>query len=528
MTEVHATLLNALMADLVDGREPVKPLSAWGKELDNDTDYWEGLKGATTETLTPVAGPLAESWKKKELAVRDGRRGWEAALVGCLWEKATIESFPQYLDYILHLTFEDRPAPTRPTWSTGPSSNSSASGLIPSKSEKRYPSLHHIHKLNIISFLIDLVAQTEAVREYMEESSAALTEVRKDQVEVKREWRRIQAERDALEPKEKPKEEDVDGDISMDTSAIKEERAGSPDLSIVNGVHANGTATNTERDELEDTPALEDLSDVEGDGETSEHGLNHTAASRRRAMKEKAQEREAEEALRNEKAAKEREEARVKKAEGKQIAAEKKKLADEEEVIVAKLRHLDYDFRRWMYTLRSRPLGSDRFGNKIWWMDGLGSAPLVGEGGKITWGTGRLYIQGVDAGEEELVRNAAGAVIEEEISKEAVEEKRKKEEGEGRLKSGEWGCYDSPEQLHDFMLWLRDKGVREMYLLRALKMWLPEIEGGMKRRRVSAGLDAHPEGDEPARRMRLSRKAAGDEEKDGYMNWKNRRASGKE
>ncbi|WWD21446.1 hypothetical protein CI109_105931 [Kwoniella shandongensis] len=527
MTEIHATLLNSLIADLADGREPVKPLSAWGRQPDNDTDYWEGKKGATTETLSPVAAPLAESWKAKELGARDGRKGWEGALVGCLWERATLETLPHYLDNVLHLTFEDKPAPTRPTWSTGPSSNSTVSGLIPSKPDKRYSSLHHTHKLDIISFLIELVAQTEAVREYMEESSAALTEVRKDQVEVKRDWRRIQAEREALEPKEKPKEEDADGDVSMDTSAIKEERAGSPNPSI-NGAHVNGTAPNTERDELEDTPALEDLSDVEEDGESSEHGLNHTAASRRRAMKEKAQEREAEEALRNEKAAKEREEARLRKAEGKHIAAEKKRLSDEEEVIVVKLRNLDYDFRRWMYTLRSRPLGVDRFGNKIWWMDGLGSAPLVGEGGKITWGTGRLYIQGVDEEEEELLRSAASAVIEEEVEKEVVEERREKEEGEGRLKAGEWGCYDSPEQLHDFILWLRDKGVREMYLLRSLKSWLPEIEGGMKRRRLAAGLDAHPEGDEPARRMRLSRKAAGDEEKDGYLNWKNRRALGKE
>jgi hypothetical protein len=150
-----------------------------------------GKKGATTETLAPVATGLAESWKVKEISPRDGRRGWEAALVGCLWERATLDTLPNYLDNILHLTFEDKPAPTRPTWSTGPSTASSVAGLIPTKPEKRYLSLHHLHKLEIISFLTELVAQTAAIRDFMDESTAALTEVRKDQVEAKREYRRM-------------------------------------------------------------------------------------------------------------------------------------------------------------------------------------------------------------------------------------------------------------------------------------------------------------------------------------------------
>lgn len=195
LAEIHSCLLNALVADLAAGHEPVRALRNAGKvadsEADNDTDYWEGKKGATTETLAPVATGLAESWKVKEISPRDGRRGWEAALVGCLWERATLDTLPNYLDNILHLTFEDKPAPTRPTWSTGPSTASSVAGLIPTKPEKRYPSLHHLHKLEIISFLTELVAQTAAIRDFMDESTAALTEVRKDQVEAKRDYRRM-------------------------------------------------------------------------------------------------------------------------------------------------------------------------------------------------------------------------------------------------------------------------------------------------------------------------------------------------
>ncbi len=190
MVEIHSTLLNALTHHLVAGHEVIKPLAHIGANGENDTDYWEGKKGATTETLRPIAGEMAEQWRLRELSVKDSRKGWEAALVGCLWDRATLETLPNYLDHILHLTFEDKPAPTRPTWSTGPS-QASGHGLVASKPEKRFSTAHHLHKLDVIVFLTELVSQTAAVRDFMEESTAALTEVRKDQVEAKREWKRM-------------------------------------------------------------------------------------------------------------------------------------------------------------------------------------------------------------------------------------------------------------------------------------------------------------------------------------------------
>ncbi|WRT64827.1 uncharacterized protein IL334_001763 [Kwoniella shivajii] len=522
ITEIHSVLLNALIADLAAGHEPVKSLSAFGKEPDNDTDYWEGKKGATTETLAPIAGPLSENWKTKEIG--KDRKGWENVLIGCLWERATLETLPNYLDNILHLTFEDKPAPTRPTWSTGPSNSNSVSsinGLIPSKPEKRYTSLHHSTKLDLIQFLIELVGQTEIIREFMEESTLNLTEVRKDQVEVKRELRRVQAEREALEPKDKPKEEGEDGDASTD---VKDENA-SPDVSM-NG-HANGHIGNgsVDQDELDDSVSLQDQDDL-SDNE-SDHNISATGAARRRAMKEKALEREAEENLRNAKLAKEREEVRIKKLEGKIIANEKKKLLDEEELINIKLKNLEYDFRRWIYTLRSRPIGYDRFGNKLWWLDGLGSSNLYIDG-KVNVGTGRLYIQGVEEEELEIIRNSTLTPSEGEITDEFIEERRNKEEGlatGGKLNPGEWAVYDSPEQLRDLLSWLNPKGIRENQLIKSLKTWQSEIESGMRRRRTLAGLDIPPESDEPTRKLRPTRKVnQGDDDKDGYMNWKNRRA----
>jgi hypothetical protein len=193
LIEVHAALLNSLLRDVVAGGEPVKALVHTGMEkVENDIDNWEGTKGASTDTIRAAAQDLADKWRDRELPARDNRKGWEAALVGCLWDRATLDVLPHYLDNILHLTFEDKPAPTRPTWSTGPSSGAAGVyGLVPAKPEKRYPSLHFVHKLSIIAFLVDLVSQTVEIRDYIEETTQLLTEVRKDQIEVRREQRRV-------------------------------------------------------------------------------------------------------------------------------------------------------------------------------------------------------------------------------------------------------------------------------------------------------------------------------------------------
>lgn len=45
--------------------------------------------------------------------------------------------------------------------------------------------------MDIIRFLIELAGQTAVVRDYLEESTTKLTEVRKEQMDVKRDWKRM-------------------------------------------------------------------------------------------------------------------------------------------------------------------------------------------------------------------------------------------------------------------------------------------------------------------------------------------------
>jgi len=193
-------------------------------------------------------------------------------------------------------------------------------------------------------------------------------------------------------------------------------------------------AVSEHEDELEETPIPSDTE------EAPTSPLSEPAVkSRRQANAQQAAARAEEEA----RLKAEREVVKAKKSESKAIINEKKRLIDEEEKMTLRLRELELEFRTHIYTLRSRPLGYDRFGNKVWWFDGIGSGtplitPTSAEG--VGYGTGRIYVQGVDAEEIDWL------IISGEVEKGYIEGRRGKEEG-GKLGEGEWGVYDTPEQV---------------------------------------------------------------------------------
>jgi len=151
------------------------------------------------------------------------------------------------------------------------------------------------------------------------------------------------------------------------------------------------------------------------------------------------------------KAARMKKEALAKQAQLEALEANKKKKADdkarrmekeEEQRLLGKITELAREFRRQYNSMRTYPIGQDRFLHTIWWLDGCGTADLVGPDGSTVYGTGRLYVQA--PGEVDVQR-----VIEEEgLDVAEMEEKRKAEEPEGeRLEPGEWAAIDTPERV---------------------------------------------------------------------------------
>lgn len=138
--------------------------------------------------------------------------------------------------------------------------------------------------------------------------------------------------------------------------------------------------------------------------------------------------------------AKERALAREKAAELKAAQATHKRKDDDLAKLDRKLETIERDFRQIMGLGRTRPLGRDRFYNRIWWFDGLGSASLIGHSGNVVYGSGRVFIQGPSEVDLEVMMGRLD--VNDVVSRRAIEE------GEsGTLRSGEWACYSEPEQV---------------------------------------------------------------------------------
>lgn len=135
---------------------------------------------------------------------------------------------------------------------------------------------------------------------------------------------------------------------------------------------------------------------------------------------------------------KEREAARAKQASLKQAQAERRRLDEEMAKLERRLEGIERDFRKLLGAIRVKPLGRDRFYNRIWWFDGMGAASLVGNNGQVQYGAGRLFIQGPSEFDLDLLNQR----------EENLEERRLEEEGEeGMLKSTEWAVYSEVEEV---------------------------------------------------------------------------------
>jgi len=210
---------------------------------------------------------------------------------------------------------------------------------------------------------------------------------------------------------------------------------------------------------------------------------------------------------------KDREAARAKQASQKQALAERRRLDEEVNKLERRLEGIEREFRKLLGAVRVKPLGRDRFFNRIWWFDGLGAASLVGSGGNTQYGTGRIFIQGPSEFDMEILNQRV---------REGIVARRIEEEGEyGVLRSNEWAVYSELDELDEFVAWLNPKGHRDLATKNALTKWWPHITAGMKKRIADANAKAQlPD----ARRSSRSKAGGVDVSRDPYMQWVNRKA----
>jgi hypothetical protein len=194
---------------------------------------------------------------------------------------------------------------------------------------------------------------------------------------------------------------------------------------------------------VHDSSDLSDVPSEAGGEEGSESGSATPSAASGARQKSSSRQKDLRQKAHNQAHAKQREAARAKVASAKQAMADHRKLDEEVNKLERRLEGIEREFRKLLGSVRAKPLGRDRFYNRIWWFDGMGSASLLGSGGVVQYGTGRLFVQGPSEFDVEMLQRREPGEI---------GARRKEEEGEeGMLAVGEWAVYTDLEEVHHFL-----------------------------------------------------------------------------
>ncbi|KAF8078446.1 chromatin remodeling complex protein [Lyophyllum atratum] len=469
LAEIHSTLIYNLRTVAFQRHSALVSLMRVHEGLEEE-DSEDPMFGIPFNELTAAMADVGNNWERVPLRHTEGREGWEDALVGCLKDHATVANFPRLREVLTRLLFA--PESSAETSTPSPSSSRVSTPVSSTLSQRstpaeRYYTLPPQDKIAILSFMCNMAISSKAIHAHMESCEEQLTALRKEKIDVNRLKKQYHEEMNGLkeEAKEDPAAKNgIDQDVVMQDSS--------------------------------------DLSDVsEGGSETPSSGKKNSA--RQKELRHKA----ATTAL-----AKQREAARTKQASIKQALSDHRRLDEEVNKLERRLEGIEREFRKLLGAVRVKALGRDRFYNRVWWFDGMGSASLVGSGGVAQYGTGRLFIQGPSEFDMDLL---------EQRKDEDIEGRRKEEEGEsGVLGAGDWAVYSDLEELDEYVAWLNTKGHREIALKTALTKWWVHITAGIRRRLADVNVNARL----PEARRSARTKSGYDITREPYMMWTNRRA----
>ncbi|KAH7883746.1 chromatin remodeling complex protein [Phlebopus sp. FC_14] len=468
--EIHSTLIYNLRTVPFTRHSAVLSLLHLKARLEDEHKVF----GVTIDQLAAAMADVGNNWERVPLRHADLRFGWEDALIGCLKDHATIQNFPRLREVLTRLLFAPE---SNAESSTSSSSSRLSSPIAPNLSllsspAQRYHALPPFDRIAILAFMCNVAVSSKAIHTHIDTCEEQLTALRKEKIEVNRMKKQYTEEMNALASESEPKKEPSNG-VEEDNSAHD----------------------------------FSDLSDA-----PSEEGSESASASSGR-QKSSARQKDLRQRAHAQAHAKQREMARAKLAAEKQAQAEHRRLDEEVNKMERRLEAIEREFRKLLGAIRVKPLGKDRFHNRIWWFDGMGSASLLGSGGVVQYGTGRVFVQGPTEMDLELLSKR---------EENDADARREEEEGEGLLAVGEWAVYGELEEIDEFVAWLNPKGVRELALKNAFTKWWNHIAPGMRKRISDMNVNAKlPE----ARRSTRTKSTGGhDISREPYMMWTNRRA----
>ncbi|CCF49285.1 hypothetical protein NDA14_004619 [Ustilago hordei] len=485
----------------------------------NGISHNNSAEAEAITSLLEAAREISKGWSTLTIRPDNRRERWENSLIGLIAARATPESLPRMIGILSHLTAVEH--------ADGCVDGEWVAELYDS-SAQRYPLLGLKDKLQIIYFLCEQAVGAKVIKSFYEECEAQVTELRKEKIEVSREKKRLAEAREEFEGKNKDEDEE---------EGEKEEGEGE---------EGEEEGEDEEEEEEEEEEEDELVSDSEPDtrsaredssfSDRSTTGGGRGSASRQEILRQKAIEKRAQEAALRIEQAKAREAHKAKRAENKILTAQRKKLDDEEAKLVKRDEAIEREFRRLLHASRMTPLGRDRFGDKYWWFDGVGSCSLIQGNEKSTYQTGRLFVQAASEAETLLLipeeerpkpTNPYALLFHQPITPSLISSRKESELGgeRGILQPGEWGVYSEPERIEELLSWLRTKGHRELHLKNQLLKFKYYMENGMRKR--NNDINAHllrgggMAEDVVRRSSRASKSDSSSTGRLAYMSWKN-------
>ncbi|KAL5535354.1 hypothetical protein ACEPAF_3448 [Sanghuangporus sanghuang] len=475
LAEVHTALIHCLRT-LSNGRNAY--FESLHESKKGKSDVWENQPNV--DQLQDICRERATMYhyivhSNRRLLHASGRAGWEEAVIGCVIEYATVTSFPKLRSILNMLFFDWIDTSGKPMASLSPDTMSPSSSELqfaPTRAPitERYLLLSAEDRISILQFLCDLAVSTKQIHHHLDSCEEQLTTYRKEKIELNRQKKHLLEAMNTLVAENK--EDDAEELVIAETSDV-------------------------------DSEAIAASEDASESGSTT--GRRATSAQRQLALRLKAQQ--------GQMLAKQREHARQKLTHQKQALAEHRRLDEEVGKLERRLEGIERDFRKALGVVRMKPIGKDRFYNRIWWFDGCGTSSLMGSGGSVQYATGRLFIQGPSQFDQEILDRR---------TEDDIVERRLEEEGEeGMLGPGDWACYSEIEEMDQFVAWLNPKGARELALKNALAKWWDLLGAGVRKRCADLAMNARmPE----ARRSQRGKNANSDISRESYMLWTNRKA----